>query len=93
MSTSMNLGPSARQRGPAKGTPSTPTVESANGSIIEKSKAKFHKTPGPQWDYRIAFAVVVALAFVTRFYGISYPREVVFDEVHFGKVRGTAVRA
>jgi dolichyl-phosphate-mannose-protein mannosyltransferase len=26
------------------------------------------------------------LAFVTRFYGISHPNQVVFDEVHFGKV-------
>ncbi|KAI0397806.1 glycosyltransferase family 39 protein [Xylariaceae sp. FL0594] len=36
-------------------------------------------------SYRIAFAVITALAFVTRFWGISHPNEVVFDEVHFGK--------
>ncbi|KAI0516692.1 glycosyltransferase family 39 protein [Xylaria bambusicola] len=36
-------------------------------------------------SYRIAFAAITALAFLTRFWGISHPNEVVFDEVHFGK--------
>ncbi|KAI0400530.1 glycosyltransferase family 39 protein [Xylaria palmicola] len=36
-------------------------------------------------SYRIAFTVITALAFLTRFWGISHPNEVVFDEVHFGK--------
>lgn len=38
-------------------------------------------------EYKIALAIITALAFVTRFWGISHPAEVVFDEVHFGKVR------
>ncbi|KAI9811006.1 MAG: hypothetical protein M1832_001083 [Thelocarpon impressellum] len=38
-----------------------------------------------QWDYKLALTVITALAFATRFYGISHPDEVVFDEVHFGK--------
>ncbi|KAL9623158.1 MAG: hypothetical protein Q9160_002473 [Pyrenula sp. 1 TL-2023] len=38
-----------------------------------------------QWDYKLALAVIVALSFVTRFWGISHPDQVVFDEVHFGK--------
>ena len=42
---------------------------------------------GAEWDYRIAITVITILAFVTRFWGISHPNEVVFDEVHFGKVR------
>lgn len=37
-------------------------------------------------SYRIAWAVVTVVAFVTRFWKISHPDEVVFDEVHFGKV-------
>jgi dolichyl-phosphate-mannose-protein mannosyltransferase len=41
---------------------------------------------GPEWDYRIALAIITILAFITRFWGISHPNEVVFDEVHFGKV-------
>ncbi|KAK5624354.1 hypothetical protein RRF57_000071 [Xylaria bambusicola] len=36
-------------------------------------------------SYRIAFTAITALAFLTRFWGISHPNEVVFDEVHFGK--------
>ena len=39
-----------------------------------------------EWDYKLALAVITVLAFVTRFYGISHPNQVVFDEVHFGKV-------
>lgn len=40
-----------------------------------------------EWDYKIAISIITLLAFATRFYGISHPDEVVFDEVHFGKVR------
>ncbi|KAH8883941.1 PMT-domain-containing protein [Thozetella sp. PMI_491] len=40
---------------------------------------------GSERDYKIVFAFVTALAFLTRFWGISHPNEVVFDEVHFGK--------
>ena len=40
-----------------------------------------------EWDYRIALSIITVLAFITRFWGISHPNEVVFDEVHFGKVR------
>ncbi len=39
-----------------------------------------------EWDYKIAFVVITILAFISRFWGISHPNEVVFDEVHFGKV-------
>ncbi|KAK4946153.1 Dolichyl-phosphate-mannose--protein mannosyltransferase 4 [Elasticomyces elasticus] len=38
-----------------------------------------------EWDYKIGLTIVTILAFVTRFFGISHPNEVVFDEVHFGK--------
>jgi dolichyl-phosphate-mannose-protein mannosyltransferase len=49
-------------------------------------KANLEKNAGVEWDYRIAISVITVLAFVTRFWGISHPNEVVFDEVHFGKV-------
>lgn len=42
--------------------------------------------PGSEWDYKLALGIITALAFLTRFWGISHPNEVVFDEVHFGKV-------
>ncbi|KAI9798906.1 MAG: hypothetical protein M1833_004409 [Piccolia ochrophora] len=38
-----------------------------------------------EWDYKLGLLVITVLAFATRFYGISHPNEVVFDEVHFGK--------
>lgn len=44
------------------------------------------KGSGSEWDYKIALTIITLLAFVTRFWGISHPNEVVFDEVHFGKV-------
>jgi dolichyl-phosphate-mannose-protein mannosyltransferase len=47
--------------------------------------------PSPvEWDYRIALSIITFAAFVTRFWGISHPNEVVFDEVHFGKVTNHA---
>jgi len=39
-----------------------------------------------EWDYKLALGVITVLAFITRFWGIGHPNEVVFDEVHFGKV-------
>ena len=39
-----------------------------------------------EWDYKLALTVITILAFITRFWGIGHPNEVVFDEVHFGKV-------
>jgi dolichyl-phosphate-mannose-protein mannosyltransferase len=44
------------------------------------------KVTRSEWDYKLAIVVITVLAFVTRFWGISHPNEVVFDEVHFGKV-------
>lgn len=46
-----------------------------------------NKAAGVEWDYRIALAIITGLGFITRFWGISHPNQVVFDEVHFGKVR------
>ncbi|KAI8299541.1 Dolichyl-phosphate-mannose--protein mannosyltransferase 4 [Colletotrichum sp. SAR11_240] len=43
------------------------------------------KRAGAESGHIIGLVVTTALAFVTRFWGISHPNEVVFDEVHFGK--------
>ena len=43
-----------------------------------------------EWDYKAALMIITMLAFITRFWGIGHPNEVVFDEVHFGKVREAA---
>lgn len=42
--------------------------------------------PKAEWDYRIACVILTIAAFVTRFWHIGHPNQVVFDEVHFGKV-------
>lgn len=41
--------------------------------------------PAPQSHYSFWATVVTLVAFAARFYKIWYPKEVVFDEVHFGK--------
>lgn len=56
--------------------------------VLVKAKLD-NKSKTAEWDFRIALAVITLLAFLTRFWGISHPNEVVFDEVHFGKVSNT----
>lgn len=41
---------------------------------------------------RIVCAVLTILALVVRFWGINYPDQVVFDEVHFGAFAGQYIR-
>jgi dolichyl-phosphate-mannose-protein mannosyltransferase len=86
---------SVRHRGNAAGSSKKAKEAGANlavpddsrvlDELVKKSKAQ---GPGSEWDYKIALAIITVLAFVTRFWGISHPNEVVFDEVHFGKVSG-----
>lgn len=59
--------------------------------VLVKS-AKQASVADSAWDYKIALAVITVLAFISRFWGISHPNEVVFDEVHFGKVRQPSPR-
>ena len=47
---------------------------------------KMPKVVISEWDYKTALVIITTLAFITRFWGIGHPNEVVFDEVHFGKV-------
>lgn len=60
-----------------------------NGSTnvdMDTLKQKSKNVATRDWDYKVALAVITLLAFATRFWGISHPNQVVFDEVHFGKV-------
>jgi dolichyl-phosphate-mannose-protein mannosyltransferase len=70
----------------AKDASSTGIAAPRDAELDALVKANQTKT-GVEWDYRIALAIITVLAFVTRFWGISHPNEVVFDEVHFGKVK------
>ncbi|KAA8642245.1 hypothetical protein EYZ11_008558 [Aspergillus tanneri] len=73
--------PSLRKRGGKKETAPVPSIDGSSHSLKSAATTK----PPSEWDYRLAITILTALAFVTRFYKISYPAEVVFDEVHFGK--------
>lgn len=57
------------------------------GDRIESLKQGAKEAVTSDWDYKLALVVLTMLAFATRFYGITHPDQVVFDEVHFGKVR------
>ena len=54
--------------------------------LVKHNKAAAGAAAGSERDYKVTFGFITVLAFVTRFWGISHPDEVVFDEVHFGKV-------
>jgi len=84
---------SVRNRGGKdKKRPTTPNPETIDTAaekakeILIRAKPQLAPHHGSEWDYRIAIAIITVLAFVTRFWGITYPSQVVFDEVHFGKV-------
>lgn len=70
---------------PAAINPEKVTEKVAN--VIEKAKPYKPAQQGKEWDYKLAISVLTVLAFITRFWGIRHPDQVVFDEVHFGKVR------
>lgn len=58
--------------------------EASLDAIVSEAR-KNSKGEKSEWDYNLAFAIITVLGFATRFWGISHPNEVVFDEVHFGK--------
>lgn len=61
------------------------------GEKVESIKQGAKEAVTSEWEYKLALVVITILAFVTRFYGISHPNQVVFDEVHFGKVSTMSV--
>jgi len=76
---------SLRHRGQKEKAKANVKVERAD-EILDDVKQSTKQSVGSQWDYKIALAIITLLSFVTRFWGIAHPNEVVFDEVHFGKV-------
>lgn len=84
-------GAGVRQRGPKKKSAAgSPGVGSGSEDELIVSRVSTPAPPTPvksELPYKLGLAVVTILAIFTRFYKIHYPDEVVFDEVHFGKVR------
>jgi dolichyl-phosphate-mannose-protein mannosyltransferase len=80
---------SVRQRGgqnPKKrGTTPLPDG-TADDEVLTKASQEVKQVTGSDWEYKVTLVVLTILAFATRFYGIRHPNQVVFDEVHFGKV-------
>ncbi|EGP91622.1 unnamed protein product [Zymoseptoria tritici ST99CH_1A5] len=78
-----------RQRGPKdKSRPVTPNAAALNGKVedtLDSVKKSGKEAVKSEWDYKLGFTIITILAFLTRFWGISHPDQVVFDEVHFGK--------
>ncbi|KAL1583604.1 hypothetical protein WHR41_07746 [Cladosporium halotolerans] len=60
-------------------------AQDAASNAVNQFKGNAQETVQREWDYKLALVVITILAFVTRFWGISHPNQVVFDEVHFGK--------
>ena len=84
--------PQVRQRtGQKDKKGATTPPQSRNGDINGLVKdTQLPEVVTSEWDYKLALGVITLLAFITRFWGIGHPNEVVFDEVHFGKVRAFA---
>ncbi|KAI1200975.1 glycosyltransferase family 39 protein [Nemania serpens] len=78
---------SLRQRNVAGSSKKKAEPAAGVGTDVEVVSKSARKAAGSnsELSYRIAFSVITALAFLTRFWGIGHPNEVVFDEVHFGK--------
>jgi dolichyl-phosphate-mannose-protein mannosyltransferase len=72
--------------------PSASTKKKVDNAVDQTSdylsqlKSETKQAASNDWDYKLALAVITVLAFATRFYAITHPNQVVFDEVHFGKV-------
>ena len=82
--------PTVRQRGQKdkKAAASASSSLQTNGDLDGILKdTKLPNAVTSEWDYKLALGVITLLAFITRFWGIGHPNEVVFDEVHFGKVQ------
>ena len=80
------------KKGGKKGRTGTPNAEgqqNGNIDILNKTGQEAKGLLLREWDYKLALLIVTLLAFATRFYGIGHPDQVVFDEVHFGKVRAS----
>lgn len=79
--------PQVRQRQGQKDkkavTPPSTQAGDLNGILKD---TKLPEAVKSEWDYKLALSIITLLAFITRFWGIGHPNEVVFDEVHFGKV-------
>ena len=81
-----------RQRGTPKGKKQVNGKVENTDELLNKLSESGKQAVTSEWDYKLALLVITVLSFITRFWGISHPNEVVFDEVHFGKVGADMLR-
>ena len=76
------------------GNTKSPGKSSTQNQLSCKSVKKNNLFHAFNWSpmQKFGFSVCVALAILTRFWHISKPTEVVFDEVHFGKFASYYIR-
>lgn len=60
---------------------------------VQKQASGIKDSVTSEWDYWVAFGILTFVGFFTRFLAIHHPDQVVFDEVHFGKVCALARRS
>jgi dolichyl-phosphate-mannose-protein mannosyltransferase len=80
---------SLRQRGAQAQRKAGQSPARAQEKVLDQlvaTQEAVKKSATTEWDYKLALVVITTLAFITRFWGINHPDQVVFDEVHFGKV-------
>lgn len=70
----------------SKKAPPVSSSQSVELDQLLEEDTDLKSTITSEWDYKLALTIITGLAFLTRFWGIGHPNEVVFDEVHFGKV-------
>ena len=88
--------PSLKQRGGPTKKRSTTNLSAGDSAdkdnqYLAQVQQQAKETVKNEWEYKLALIVITALAFVTRFWGITHPNQVVFDEVHFGKASHLAL--
>lgn len=68
-----------------RATTPQPNGGKSTEQILQAVRQQTPQSVKSNWDYKAALAIITVLAFITRFWGITHPNQVVFDEVHFGK--------
>ncbi|GAM90974.1 hypothetical protein ANO11243_090210 [Dothideomycetidae sp. 11243] len=69
-----------------RATTPQPNGGKSTEQILQAVRQQTPQSVKSNWDYKAALAIITVLAFITRFWGITHPNQVVFDEVHFGKL-------
>jgi len=83
--------PAVKPKSAKKKGSNVPVSDLVNGNAdisatLQSIQTQTKQAVKSEWDYKLALGVITVVALITRFWHITHPDEVVFDEVHFGKV-------